>query len=93
MNSLPLDPTELTRDYQGGLAVVSMINRLDTTDEDFLPPDIRTRRDWIDAIYRNRNHLEIILGRYEWPPEFDLQVLRNAIAQADAKLAAMAQGG
>lgn len=93
MNSLPLDPTELSRDYQGALAVATLIVRLDTTDQDFLPPDIRTRRDWIDALYRNRNHLEIILGRYEWPSTYNLQPFMDAIAQADAKLASMAQEG
>lgn len=85
--------SELNNCYSAALAVVATISRLSGLDIDFLPPEIRSRRDWIDALYRNRNHLEIVLGRYEWPPEFDLQVLRNAIAQADAKLAAMAQGG
>lgn len=80
---------EITRDYHGALAVAAGIDRLDTTDQDFLPPDIRSRRDWIDALYRNRNHLEIVLGRYQWPMEFNLAPLQNAIAQADRKLLEM----
>jgi len=89
MNTLPLDFNELAKDYQSALAVVAMVDRLDTTDLDFLPGEINTRRDWIEAIYCNRNHLEIILGRYEWPETYDLQPFRDAIAQADAKLTAM----
>jgi len=92
MNTFSLDLNELARDYQSALAVVAMIGRLDTTDADFLPGEIKTRREWIDAIYRNRNHLEIILSRYEWPETYDLQPFRDAIAQADAKLTAMANG-
>ena len=80
---------DLNRDYHASLAVVTMINRLDTTDLDFLPGEIRGRRDWIDALYRNRNHLEIVIGRYAWPQDFDLAPLQSAIAQADRKLAEM----
>lgn len=80
---------DLSRDYHAALAVVALIDRLDTTDADFLPPDIRNRRDWIDSLYRNRNHLEIILGRYSWPTEFNLAPLQGAISQADRKLLEM----
>ena len=41
---------ELTNVYQSGLASVSTIDRLDTSDEDFLPPDIRKKREWVDAL-------------------------------------------
>ena len=80
---------DINRDYHGALAVAAFIDRLDTTDQDFLPPDIRSRRQWIDALYRNRNHLEIILGRHQWPTEFNLAPLQGAIAQADRKLSEM----
>lgn len=77
---------ELTNVYQSGLASVSIIERLDTSDEDFLPPDIRRKREWVDAIYRNRDHLTIIKGRYSWPEQFDLTVFDAAIAQANNRL-------
>lgn len=80
---------EINRDYHAALAVVALIKQLDTTDLDFLPNQIRTRRDWINALYSNRNHLEIMLGRYQWPPEFDLAPLKAGIAQADRKLSEM----
>jgi len=80
---------EINRDYHAALAVVAIIDRLDSTDLDFLPGEIRGRRDWIDALYRNRNHLEIMIGRYAWPAEYDLAPLRSAIAQADRKLSEM----
>jgi len=80
---------EMNRDYHAALAVVAMVDRLDTEDMDFLPGEIQSLRDWIDALYRNRNHLEIVIGRYPWPPEFDLSPLQAAIAQADRKLSEM----
>jgi hypothetical protein len=78
---------ELTNVYQSGLASVSTIERLDTSDEDFLPPEIRKKREWVDALYRNRDHLTIIKGRYSWPEQFDLTVFNAAIAQANERLA------
>ena len=83
---LEFERAELTNVYQSALASVSVIDRLDTSDEDFLPTDIRNKRDWVDALYRNRDHLTIILGRYQWPDEFDLQPFNDAIAQANTRL-------
>lgn len=83
---LEIEMAELTNVYQSALASVSQINRLDTSDEDFLPPDIRYKREWVDALYRNRDHLVIIKGRYTWPEQFDLTVFDAAIAQANNRL-------
>jgi hypothetical protein len=77
---------ELTNVYQSGLASVSAIERLDTSDQDFLPPEIRNKREWVDALYRNRDHLTIIKGRYSWPEQFNLTVFDAAIAQANNRL-------
>lgn len=76
----------LTNVYQSGLASVSTIDRLDTSNEDFLPPDIRKKREWVDALYRNRDHLVLIKGLYSWPGQFDLTVFDAAIAQANERL-------
>lgn len=84
---LEIELEELTNVYQTGLASVSTINRLDTSDEDFLPPEIRKKREWVDALYRNRDHLVIIKGRYTWTEQFDLTVFDSAIAQANNRLA------
>lgn len=77
---------QMTSVYQSSMAAVSMIDRLDTSDEDFYPPDIRTRRELIDALFRNKNHIEIILGGYPWTEEFDLAPFHAAIAKANARL-------
>ena len=89
MDQIDFTHMDLLRDYSGALAVIALISRLTTTDQDFLPPEIRSRREWIDALYRNRNHLEIVIGRCSWPLEFDLAPLQSAIVQADEKLSEM----
>lgn len=89
---LQAELAELTNVYQSALASVSIIERLDTSDEDFLPPDTRTKREWVDALYRNRDHLTIILGRYTWPEDFDLAPFNAAIAQANARLDILKNG-
>lgn len=76
----------LTNVYQSGLASVSTIDRLDTSNEDFLPPGIRKKREWVDALYRNRDHLVLIKGLYSWPEQFNLTVFDAAIAQANERL-------
>lgn len=83
---LDAELAEMTNTYQSAMSSVSMIDRLDTSDQDFYPPEIRTRRELIDALFRNKNHLEIILGRYAWTEEFDLAPFHAAIAKANARL-------
>lgn len=89
---LQAELAELTNVYQSALASVSIIERLDTSDEDFLPPDIKSKREWVDTLYRNRDHLTIILGRYAWTEDFDLAPFNAAIAQANARLDILKKG-